>query len=120
MFRTVVRGDTSVREYLALSGKILAAVATAWAVGASIFIVSSQLALGPIGVAWICLFCGLYLLALRFAWRANSAALAGVALAAVALSVITGFSIGIAYLPGALALALSAVVLATSRVLQIR
>ena len=105
-------------ERLILSGKVLAGVASAWAVGASICIATSNIALGPIGAAWLFAFCGLYLLALRFAWRVNPAALAGFALAATALSVITGFSIGSAYLPGVLALVLSTLFLATSRVLQ--
>ena len=106
------------RERLIVSGKILAGVAAAWALGASIYIATTLIELGPIGIAWLLVFCGLYLLALRFAWRASPGALAGIAIAAVALSVITGFSIGRAYLPGAFALVLSTLLLATSRVLQ--
>ena len=106
------------RERLILSGKILAGVAAAWALGASIYVATSRIELGPIGIAWLFVFCGLYLLALRFAWRVSPAALAGFALAAIALSMITGFSIGRAYVPGAFALVLSTHLLATSRMLQ--
>lgn len=116
------------RERLILSGKLLAGVACAWAVGTSVFVATSRVAEahdqpwfqahGPWGMAWLFLFCGLYLLAVRLAWQGKYAAQAGVAIAAVALSVITGFSIGGAYLPAALALGLSTLVLAASRLLE--
>lgn len=56
------------------------------------------------GILILVLFSGLYLLAVRIAWRGNHIALATMSVTAVALSIITGFSIGAAYLPAALGL----------------
>jgi hypothetical protein len=130
MYKRVVRGEASVREHLVLSGKLLAGVAAAWAVGTSVFVATARVATpndqlwfqahGPFAALWLFLFCGLYLLAARFAWRGNHAALASAALAAVALSVITGFSVGGAYLPAAIALGLSALVLTAARMMEER
>ena len=130
MFRTVVGRNSRVCERLILSGKLLAGVAAAWAVGTSVFVATSRVAAahdqpwfqahGPWGMAWLFLFCGLYLLAVRLAWQGKYAAQAGVAIAAVALSVITGFSIGSAYLPAALGLLIATLMLLSSRWLQQR
>ena len=67
------------------------------------------------GVIVLVIFSGFYLLALRVAWRGKYRALAVMGVVAVALSIVTGFSIGAAYLPAALGLFIGALVLLSSR-----
>ncbi len=67
------------------------------------------------GVLVLVIFGGFYLLALRVAWRGKYRALAVMGVVAVALSIVTGFSIGGAYLPAALGLLIGALVLLSSR-----
>jgi hypothetical protein len=68
------------------------------------------------GVLWLVIFSGLYLLAVRLAWRGNINALASVSATAIALSIVTGFSIGGAYLPAALGLLIGTVVFLLSKI----
>ena len=119
------------------------AIAAVWAVGASLYIffspvtvsgVSSTMlrdssvvvevftrqqswyeAQGLWGVMVLVIFSGFYLLALRVAWRGKYGALAVMGVVAVALSIVTGFSIGAAYIPAALGLFVGALVLLSSR-----
>jgi hypothetical protein len=62
------------------------------------------------GVLVLVIFSGFYLLALRVAWRGSYKALMVMGIAAVMLSIVTGFSIGAAYLPSALGLCIGALV----------
>jgi hypothetical protein len=68
----------------------------------------------------VCRFPAVYLLAVRWAWRGKHVALAMISLVAVALSIISGFSIGGLHLPGALALFFGAMVLLSSKLLRAR
>ena len=113
-------------------GRFIVALAASWAVGASFYIfftpvnmsgVSSSLrhdtgeivevftrqqswyeAQGRWGVLVLVIFAAFYVLALPVAWRGNSKGLIIMAVFAIALSVISAFSIGAAYLPAALGL----------------
>ena len=69
---------------------------------------------GIYGLSWLALFCGLYLMAVRAAWMQNHMALTIMSVTAFVLSVITGFSIGGAYLPSALGLFIGTVMSLTS------
>ncbi len=119
------------------------AIATAWAVGASLYILFSPVTISGVrgtvrrdlsevvevftrqqswyeaqglwGVIVLVIFSGFYLLALRVAWRGKYGALVVMGVVAVALSIVTGFSIGAAYLPAALGLFIGALVLLSSR-----
>ena len=119
------------------------AIATAWAVGASLYIFFSPVTISGVrgtvrrdlsevvevftrqqswyeaqglwGVIVLVIFCGFYLLALRVAWRGKFKALSVMGVVAVALSIVTGFSIGAAYFPAALGLLIGALVLFSSR-----
>ena len=134
------------RELLVHGGRLIVAIAATWAVGTSLYILSLPVsahgvtaimlrdsstvmeaftreqswyeAQGLLGILWLVLFSGLYLLAVRAAWRDNHLALAGMSVAAVALSVITGFSIGGAYLPAALGLCIATAIFLSSKFLR--
>lgn len=133
-------------KLLVRGGKLIVALAAAWAVGASLYIVSSPVSAHSVtglmlrdsstvveafareqswyetqglwGILWLVFFSGLYLLAVRLAWRGDHIALAIMSVAAIALSIITGFSIGGAYLPAALGLFIGALTLLSSRLLR--
>ena len=132
---------------LICGGKLVVAIAAAWAVGASLYIFFSPIsgrgvrtsgivgapnavvetftteqswyeAQGLWGVFVLATFAGLYLLAVRLAWRSHYIALAILSVVAVALSIITGFSIGGIYLPAALGLFMGTLMLLSSRRLR--
>jgi len=107
-----------VHKLLVRGGKLFVAIAATWAVGASLYIFSWYEARGLWGILWLVLFSGLYLLAVRAAWRGNDIALAIMSVTAVALSIVTGFSIGGAYLPAALGLFIGALMFLSSRLLR--
>jgi hypothetical protein len=137
-----------VLELLLRGGKLLVAIAAAWALGASIYIFSSPVSVhgvtelmlrdtstfagaftrehswyeaqGVWGILWLVVFSGLYLLAVRVAWRGNHIALVIVSVTAVALSIVTGFSIGGAYLPAALGLFIGTLMILSSKLLRSR
>lgn len=134
---------------LIYGGKLVVAIAAAWAVGISLYIFFSPIsgrgvrtsgivgapnavvetftteqswyeAQGLWGVFVLAIFAGLYLLAVRLAWRSHYIALAVLSVVAVALSVIAGFSIGGIYLPAALGLFMGTLMLLSSRWLRSR
>jgi hypothetical protein len=130
-------------KFLIHSGKIIVAIAAVWAVGASLYIFFSPVLISGVsgtlrrdssevvevftrqqswyeaqglwGVLVLVIFSGFYLLALRVAWRGSYKALMVMGIVAVMLSIVTGFSIGAAYLPSALWLCIGALVLLSSR-----
>ena len=134
------------QKFLVRGGKIIIAIAAIWAVGASLYIFlipvsvhgvtdlmlhdsstvveaftrkqSWYQAQGLWGVLWLVFFSGLYLLAVRLAWSGNHIALAIMSVTAVALSIVTGFSIGGAYLPAALGLFLGTLMFLSSKLLR--
>jgi len=111
-------------------------MAAAWAVGVSLYILFSPVTISGVtatlwrdssevvevftrqqswyeaqglwGVLLIVIFGGFYLLALRVAWKGKYRALAVMGVVAIALSIVTGFSVGGAYLPSALGLLIGA------------
>jgi hypothetical protein len=121
-----------VHKLLVRGGKLIVVISATWAVGASLYIFSLPVSVhgvtdivfrdsstvveaftreqswyevqGLSGTLWLVFFSGLYLVAVRVAWNGNHTALAIMSVTAVALSVVTGFSIGGAYLPAALGL----------------
>ncbi len=125
------------------SGKFIVAISALWAVGASLYIfflpvtmsgVTGTLrrgsgevvevftrqqswyeAQGLWGVFVLVIFSGFYLLAVRLAWRGKYGVLAILSVIAIGLSIVTGFSIGAAYLPAALGLFVGALLLLSSR-----
>ncbi len=134
---------------LIYGGKLVVATAAVWAVGASLYIFFSPIsgrgvrtsgivgvpnavvetftteqswyeAQGLWGVFVLAIFAGLYLLAVRLAWRSHYIALAVFSVVAVALSIIAGFSIGGIYLPAALGLFMGTMMLLSSRWLSSR
>jgi hypothetical protein len=133
-----------VRKRLVCGGKVVVAIAATWALGASLYIFFSPVSVhgvssvmlrdsatvveefsreqswyeaqGLWGVLWLVIFSGLYLLAVQVAWRDNIKALASVSAVAIALSIITGFSIGGAYLPSALGLLIGTAMFLLSRI----
>jgi hypothetical protein len=132
-------------QKLIYGGKLIVAMAGSWAIGASLFIFFSPVtargvtsrsfrdssivvetftkqqswyeAQGLWGVFVLVIFSGLYLLAVRLAWRSNYVALAFVSVIAVALSIITGFSVGGVYLPAALGLFVATLMFLSSKLL---
>jgi len=109
-------------KFLIHSGKLIVATAAVWAVGASLYVFFSPVmtsrgssswyeAQGLWGVLVLAIFCGLYILAVRLAWSAKYRALVILSVLAIGLSIVTGFSIGAAYLPAALGLFVGALVL---------
>jgi hypothetical protein len=137
-----------VRKLLICVGKFFVATAAICALGASFFIFFSPVsghgvtgvmfrdsgtvadvfsrqqswyeAQGLWGILILVLFSGLYLLAVRTAWRGDHVALAIMSVTAVALSVIAGFSIGAAYLPAALGLFIGTLMFLSTRLLPER
>ncbi len=134
---------------LIYGGKAIVAIAASWAIGASLYIFFSPISVqvvtasgifgdsstvvetftkeqswheaqGLWGVFVLVIFSGLYLLAVRLAWRSNYVALAFVSVTAVALSIITGFSIGGVYLPAALGLFVATLMFLSSKLLGSR
>jgi hypothetical protein len=133
-------------KLLVRGGKLIVAIAATWAVGASLYVFSSPVSLhgvtdlmlrdsstvveaftreqswyearGLWGILWLVLFSGLYLLAVRAAWRGNHIALAIMSVTAVALSIVTGFSIGGVYLPAALGLFIGSLMFLLSKLLR--
>ena len=121
-------------------------MAAAWAVGVSLYILFSPVTISGVtatlwrdssevvevftrqqswyeaqglwGVLLIVIFGGFYLLALRVAWKGKYRALAVMGVVAIALSIVTGFSVGGAYLPSALGLLIGALVLLLYRHLE--
>ena len=119
------------------------ATAAAWAVGASLYIFFSPVttsgvtgtlrrdssevveiftrqqswyeAQGLWGILVLVIFSGLYILAVRVAFKGKYGALTIMGIVAVALSILAGFSIGVAYLPAAMGLLIGALVLISSR-----
>ena len=134
------------RKLLVCGGKLIVAIAAAWAVGASLYIFASPVSIhgvtglmlrdsstvvetftreqswfeaqGLWGILWLVVFSGLYLVAVQVAWRGNHIALAIMSLTAVALSIVTGFSIGGAYLPAALGLFIGTLMFFSSKLLR--
>ena len=130
-------------KFLIHSGKIIVGMAAAWAVGVSLYILVSPVTISGVtgtlrqdsgevlevftrqqswyeaqglwGVLVLVIFSGFYLLALRVAWKGKYRVLAVMGVVAIALSVVTGFSIGGAYLPSALGLFIGALVLLLSK-----
>ena len=129
-------------------GKLIVALAASWAIGASFYVFFSPIsgqgvtsggsrgsgvivetfiteqswyeAQGLWGDFVLLVFAAVYLVAVRLAWRSNFIALAILSLITVALSVITGFSIGGIYLPAALALFIGALIFLSSKLLRSR
>jgi len=125
-------------------GKFVVAIAASWAIGASFYILFLPIsgrgvtfrrnfgesgsvveiftteqswyeAQGLWGIFVLVIFAGLYLLAMRLAWRSNYIALTILSVIAIALSIITGFSIGGLYFPAAIGLFIGALILLSSR-----
>ncbi len=125
-------------------GKFVVAIAASWAIGASFYILFLPIsgrgvtfrrnfgesgsvveiftteqswyeAQGLWGIFVLVIFVGLYLLAMRLAWRSNYIALTILSVIAIALSIITGFSIGGLYFPAAIGLFIGALILLSSR-----
>jgi hypothetical protein len=140
------RGLHQVHKLLVRSGKLIVAIAATWAVAASLYIFFSPVSMhgvtgvmlrdsstvveaftreqswyearGLWGILWLVFFSGLYLLAVRAAWRGNHIALGIMSVTAIALSIVTGFSIGGAYLPAALGLFIGTLVFLSSKLLR--
>ena len=131
------------RKFLIHGGKFIVAIATAWAVGASLYIFYSPMTISGVrgtllrdssevvevftrqqswyeaqglwGVLVLVIFSSFYLLAFRVAWRGKYTTLAVMGVVAIALSIVSGFSIGAAYLPAAFGLFIGALLLLSSR-----
>jgi hypothetical protein len=125
------------------SGKFIVAISALWAVGASLYIFFSPVTMSGVtgtlrrgsgevvevftrqqswyeaqglwGVFVLVIFSGFYLLAVRVAWRGKYGVLAILSVIAIGLSIVTGFSVGAAYLPAALGLFVGALLLLSSR-----
>ena len=134
------------QQLLVRGGKLIVAIAATSAVGASLYIFSTPVSVhgvtdlmfrdsstvvedfsreqswyeaqGLWGILWLVFFSGLYLLAVRVAWKGNHIALAILSVTAVALSIVTGFSIGGAYLPSALGLFIGTLMCLSSKLLR--
>ncbi len=133
-------------KLLIRGGKLIVPIAATWAIGASLYIFSSPVSVhgvtdimlrdsstaveafsreqswyeaqGLWGTLWLVLFSGLCFLAVRVAWRGNHIALAIMSVTAVALSIVTGFSIGTVYLPAALSLFIGTLMFLSSKLLR--
>ncbi len=133
-------------KLLVRGGKLIVAIAATWAVGASLYIFSVPVSVhvvtdvmlrdsstimeaftreqswyearGLWGILWLIFFSGLYLLAVRVAWRGDHIALAIISVTVVALSIVTGFSIGGAYLPAALGLIIATLMFLSTKLLR--
>jgi len=127
------------KERLITIGKLLVALATVWAIAASLYIFfapvtihsvtattvsggldtveesTSELSWYKVQGLWgsivLLLFAGLYGLAARLAWRAAYLPLGILSVLALALTYLAGFSIGLAYLPAAIGLFIGALLL---------
>lgn len=134
------------QQLLVRGGKLIVAIAATSAVGTSLYIFSTPVSVhgvtdlmfrdsstvvedfsreqswyeaqGLWGILWLVFFSGLYLLAVRVAWKGNHIALAILSVTAVALSIVTGFSIGGAYLPSALGLFIGTLMCLSSKLLR--
>ena len=134
------------KRNLVRGGKLLVGTAAVWAVGVSLYIFFTPMnvsgvtgamtrnsdeilkfftrqqswyeAQGPGGVIALAVFSGVYLLALGVTWKRNYQALAIICAIAVALTVIAGFSIGVAYVPAALGLLIATPMLLSSKWLK--
>ncbi|MDX1416372.1 MAG: hypothetical protein R3293_19390 [Candidatus Promineifilaceae bacterium] len=123
----------------ALIAKLLTLVAAFYAVGVSFYLFLSPIAIHTItattlpnettsletsdmtlswyraqglwGVIVLVLFAGLYILGLYLAWRSMDGALLILSMAALILSLVSGLSIGMLYLPAAGALIIGAILL---------
>jgi hypothetical protein len=132
-------GIRRLHKFLIHSGKFIVAIAAVWAVGASLYIFFSPVTISGVtatlrrdssevvevftrqqswyeaqglwGVLGLAIFCGLYLLAVRLTWSGKYRALVILSVLAIGLSILTGFSIGAAYLPAALGLFVGALIL---------
>ena len=130
-------------QKLTFIGKSLVAVAAGWAVTVSLYLFFSPVSVhtetatavsgasdsvksavstqswyqvqGLWGSIVLILFAGLYILALYLAWRPALIALAILSVAALTLSYLAGFSIGLLYLPSALGLLIGTVLLIVAR-----
>lgn len=139
---TIRKTVHQLHKFLIHSGKFIVAAAASWAVGASLYIFLSPVTIsGVTGTRWrdssevveaftrqqswyeaqglwgvfvLVIFSGLYISAVRLAWRGKYRALAILSVFAFGLTVVTGFSIGGAYLPAALGLIIGALVLLLS------
>ncbi len=137
-----IRSNHRLHKFLIHSGKFIVATAATWAVGASLYIFFSPVTTSGVtgilrrdssevvefftrqqswyetqglwGVIVLIIFSGLYILAVRVAWRGKYGALTIMGVVALALSIVSGFSIGGAYLPAALGLLIGALVLLAS------
>lgn len=135
-------------KLLVRGGKLIVAIAAAWAVGASLYIFSLPVSVhgvtavmipnsgtvveaitkeqswyeaqGLWGTLWLVFFSGLYLVAIQVAWSDNHIGLAIISMIAIALSVVTGFSIGGAYLPAGLGLFIGSAMLLSSKLVSTR
>ncbi len=123
-------------------GKLVVSIAASWAIGASLYIFFSPFpvqgvrgisrnsstfvetftkeqswyeAQGLWGVFVLVFFAGLFLLAVKLAWQSSYVALVVLSLIAVALSIITGFSIGGVYLPAAFGLFVGSLMLLSAK-----
>lgn len=134
------------KTYLVRGGKLIVAIAAIWSGGVSLYIFFTPLnvngvtatmvrgsgevvrtfneqqswyeAQGPEGVVALAAFSSLYLLALWMTWKGNYQALAILCAIAIALSLIAGFSIGVAYMPAALGLLIATPMLLSSKRLK--
>ncbi len=135
-------------QRLIYSGRLVAAIAALWAIGASLYIFFSPISVqgvkassifgastvvetftreqswyetqGLWGVFVLVIFAGFYLLAARLAWRNKYNAFAIMSVISLALSIISGFSIGGIYLPAAFALIIGALMFLSSNWLRPR
>ena len=134
---------------LTYGGRVVVAIAAAWAMGASLYIFFSPVsgrgvrttgfvgspnavvetftteqswyeAQGLWGLVVLLIFALFYLLAVRLAWRSRYTTLAILSVVAIALSIITGFSVGVIYLPAALGLFVGTLMFLASRWLTSR
>lgn len=136
------------QELLVRGGRLIIAIAAVWAVAASIYIFFLPISVhgltdvmfresdsvvkavareqswyeaqGLWGTLWLVLFSGLFVAAARVAWSGNHTALAIMSATAIALSVVTGFSIGGAYLPAALGLLVGTLMFLSSKLVRAR
>jgi len=134
------------QKLLVRGGKIMVATAATWSVGASLYVFSSPVSMhgvtsvitrdsstvvevltreqswyesqGLWGLLWLVFFIGFYLLAVCVARSGNYIALAILSVTAVALSIVTGFSIGGAYLPAAFSLFIGTLMFLSSKLVR--
>ena len=134
---------------LIYGGKLFVAISALWAIGASFYILFAPIsgqgvtlrrnfgeplgfvdtftteqswyeAQGLWGVFVLVIFASLYLLAVHFAWRSSYIALTILSVTAIALSIVTGFSIGGLYFPAAVGLFIGAMIFLSDRLIGSR